>query len=219
MALDYDTAIAFIASIPIGRWTTYGDVAVAAGNPKAAHPIGQWLLGTGGSVPLYWRVINSHGKVPAGFLASTPGLPASPFEARKRLADEGVAFDGERASDRCRYRVEEWYAAGCPAGANVVKALLLAEVETYVEAQLSALPDRLEELRALAGKEELPADQIAVNLAIIAHIPRDIPAHNRLGRAYRHLGLIEQARAAFEAVIRLHPGDSIATKHLQQLDT
>jgi alkylated DNA nucleotide flippase Atl1 len=218
VALDYNTAIAFIASIPEGRWTTYGDVADAAGNPNAAHPVGQWLLGSGGAIPLYWRVINSKGKVPDGFIASTPGLPANPFEARDRLADEGVAFDGERASEQCRYTVEEWREAGCPSGAEAVAALLLAELETYVEGQIANSPGRLEDLRKLVNTEMLPADVVAVNRAIVADAPKDIPAHNRLGRAYQELGLIEQARAAFEAVIRLDPSNGIATKRLRELN-
>jgi alkylated DNA nucleotide flippase Atl1 len=217
VSLDYDTAMAFIASIPEGRWTTYGDVADAAGNRDAPRRIGEWLLESGGSIPLYWRVINSKGKVPGGFIASTPGLPANPVEARDRLGDEGVAFDGERASERCRYTVEEWRAAGCPSGADVVAARLLADVETFVEGQIANLPGRLEDLLELAGTETLLADAVAVNRAIIAHAPQDIPGHNRLGRAYQELGLIEHARAAFEAVIRLDPGNVIATKRLQEL--
>jgi cytochrome c-type biogenesis protein CcmH/NrfG len=102
-------------------------------------------------------------------------------------------------------------------GADVVAARLLADVETYVEGQIANLPGRLEDLLELAGTETLLADAVAVNRAIIAHAPQDIPGHNRLGRAYQELGLIEHARAAFEAVLRLDPGNMIATKRLQEL--
>ena len=155
--------------------------------------------------------------MPDGFIASTPGLPSNPVEARDRLAGEGVAFHGERASERCRYTVEQWRSAGCPSGAEVVAVRLLADVETYVEGQIANLPRRLEDLLALARTETLSADAVAVNRAIIAHAPQDIPARNRLGRAYQELGLIEHARTAFQAVIRLDPGNLIATKRLQEL--
>ena len=42
-------------------------------------------------------------------------------------------------------------------------------------------------------------------------------AHNRLGRAYQELGLIAHARAQFEMVTRLDPGNAIATKRLKEL--
>lgn len=155
--------------------------------------------------------------MPDGFIASTPGLPSNPVEARDRLAGEGVAFHGERASERCRYTVEQWRSAGCPSGAEVVAVRLLADVETYVEGQIANLPRRLEGLLELVGTETLLADTVAINHAIIAHAPEDIPAHIRLGRAYQELGLIEQARTAFEAVIQLDSGHGIATNRLQEL--
>jgi Flp pilus assembly protein TadD len=81
------------------------------------------------------------------------------------------------------------------------------------------LPGQLEDLRGLAASTKtLPADSVAVNRAIITHAPQDIPAHTRLARAYQELGLIEQARAALEAVIQLDPGNRIATNRLQQLN-
>ena len=126
-------------------------------------------------------------------------------------------FDGEHASERCRYTVEHWRAAGCPSGTEAVEAHLLAEVETYVERQIATLPDRLEDLYPLAGAENLPADAVAINRAIIARSPQNIPAHNRLGRAYQNLGLIAHARDAFETVVRLDPGNAIATKRLQDI--
>ena len=96
-------------------------------------------------------------------------------------------------------------------------ASLLSEVETYVEGQIANLPRRLEGLLELVGTETLLADTVAINHAIIAHAPEDIPAHIRLGRAYQELGLIEQARTAFEAVIQLDSGHGIATNRLQEL--
>lgn len=115
--------------------------------------------------------------MPPGLVASTPGLPRNPAEARDQLAAEGVTFDGARASERCRCTIEQWRAAGCPSGTEAV----------------------------------------AINRAIIARSPQDIPAHNRLGRAYQNLGLPEDARDAFEMVVRLDPGNAIATKRLREI--
>jgi tetratricopeptide (TPR) repeat protein len=179
--------------------------------------MGEWLRASGGSAPLYWRVINFRGEVPEGFIASTAGLPRDPVEARDRLMDEGVTFDGERASERCRYTIEQWRAAGCPSGGEAVEAHLLAEVEAYAERRIATLPDQLEDLLALAGADSVPADGVAVNRAVLARLPQDIPAHNRLGRAYQKLGLIAHARAAFETVVRLDPSNAIAKKRLEEI--
>ncbi len=217
MSLDYETAVAFISAIPPGRWTSYGDVADAAGNREAALRIGEWLMDSRGSIPFYWRVIYSDGEVPAGFIASAPGLPHNASEARDRLTEEGVVFSGGRASQRCRYRVEEWRAAGCPSGAKAAEAYLVADVEQYVEDELALLPGGLADLRSLAACQQLAADAVAVNRAIIRLSPKEIPAHNRLGRAYQELGLIAHARTEFETVTRLDPGNAIATKRLKEL--
>jgi 6-O-methylguanine DNA methyltransferase, DNA binding domain len=84
VALDYETAMAFIASVPKGCWTTYGDVADAAGNRDAARTIGEWLRESGGSIPVYWRVINANGEVPDRFIASTPPVRVYPAIQSKR---------------------------------------------------------------------------------------------------------------------------------------
>jgi tetratricopeptide (TPR) repeat protein len=70
----------------------------------------------------------------------------------------------------------------------------------------------------MAGTDTNPGDSVALNRAIIARAPDDVPAHNRLGRAYQELGLIEHARSAFDAVIRLDPTNVIARKRLQELN-
>lgn len=81
------------------------------------------------------------------------GLPRNPVEARERLAAEGVSFDGLRASEQCRYTIEQWRAAGSPSGADDAAAYLLAELEQFVEGQLASLPEQLEDLRTLAGTQ------------------------------------------------------------------
>lgn len=73
MSFDENAARSFIATIPEGSWTTYGNVADAAGNPDAAQHAGNWLRGSGGSIPFYWRVVDANGEVPPGFVVSALG--------------------------------------------------------------------------------------------------------------------------------------------------
>jgi methylated-DNA-protein-cysteine methyltransferase-like protein len=84
-------------TIPRGRVTTYGQLATAAGFPRAARLAGFALKNTPPGMKLPWhRVLNAQGKV------SFP--PRSPAwnEQRRRLAAEGVAFIGGRV-DLARY--------------------------------------------------------------------------------------------------------------------
>ncbi|MGO9976720.1 MAG: hypothetical protein ACLP01_28725 [Solirubrobacteraceae bacterium] len=155
--------------------------------------------------------------MPEGLIASAAGLPGDPVEARERLAREGVTFEGQRASERRRYTVEKWRAAGRPSCTEVVAARRLVEVQAYVERRIATLPSRLEDLKLLAGTETHPADAVAVNRAIIERAPDDVPAHNRLGRAYQELGPSEHAQTAFEAVIRRDPANAIARKRFKEL--
>ncbi len=110
-SLDLQAARDFIASIPPGRWASYGDVAAAAGNPLAGQPIGTWLSNKGGDVPNVYRVLNRFGEVSEGWKAATPGLPPGPDDVRGLLATEGVHLDAAgRASKDQRWSVDEWAA-------------------------------------------------------------------------------------------------------------
>jgi alkylated DNA nucleotide flippase Atl1 len=107
--LNYANAEAFIASIPDGCWTSFKDVATAAGNPDAAMPIGNWLRDSGGFVDKDWRVLRSDGYIPDGFVGHAPGLPHDAQSGRDLLRAEGVRFShaGE-ASETQRFRYEHW---------------------------------------------------------------------------------------------------------------
>jgi alkylated DNA nucleotide flippase Atl1 len=96
--LDFDAAKAFIAGVPAGRWTTYGDVAAAGGSPGGAQAIGTWLLRTSG-VPNVWRVLNRHGRVSKHWKGGDPGIPVTPAEVLERLREEGVHFDESGRAD------------------------------------------------------------------------------------------------------------------------
>jgi alkylated DNA nucleotide flippase Atl1 len=99
----------FIAAVPEGRWTTYGDVAEAAGNRRGAMAIGVWLLHSGGNVPFFWRVLTAQGYVPDTVRGGGVGLPHDAVAARDVLRGEGVEIDPRgRAPQHQRLRPEDW---------------------------------------------------------------------------------------------------------------
>lgn len=82
-------------AIPRGRVTTYGQLAAAAGFPRAARLAGYALKNTPPGMKLPWhRVLNAQGKI------SFPPRSKPWREQRRRLAAEGVAFIGGRVDLR-----------------------------------------------------------------------------------------------------------------------
>jgi alkylated DNA nucleotide flippase Atl1 len=92
-SLDFEKAAAFIAAVPPGTWTSYGDVAAAAGNRAGAQAIGMWALRRGHEIPGVHRMIRADGFVAEGFRAAAPGVPPDAPAARQLLQQEGVSFD------------------------------------------------------------------------------------------------------------------------------
>jgi len=111
VSLDLDAARAFIASIPEGRWTSYGDVAAAAGNSRAGQPIGTWLSNKGDDIPLVYRILNRRGEVSDGWRTVNPELPPTQEAVRQRLKAEGVRFRDQRADQEQRWTVEDMHAS------------------------------------------------------------------------------------------------------------
>lgn len=112
--MDLDMARQFIASVPKGRWTTFKDVAIAAGNKNGAQRIGQWLRHSDGTISNYWRVLNVRGLVPDAFVGGGTG-PREPVAARALLRQEGVSFDGAgHAVEAERFTVQDWRMTGQP---------------------------------------------------------------------------------------------------------
>jgi alkylated DNA nucleotide flippase Atl1 len=108
-SIDFKRAAAFIAAVPTGRWTTYGDVAKAGGADKGAQAIGDWLRREGDRVSHVYRVLKVDGFVADGFRPAGPGVPADEARVRDVLRNEGVAIDAQgRASEHQRFRLEDW---------------------------------------------------------------------------------------------------------------
>ncbi|MCW0317858.1 DNA base-flipping protein [Pantoea ananatis] len=88
-----------VAAIPFGSVTTYGDVALLAGSPRAARQVGGVLsrLPEGSTLPWH-RVINRHGAI------SLQGDRL--FRQREALEAEGVEVSdaGEIDLDHYRWR-------------------------------------------------------------------------------------------------------------------
>ena len=112
--VNKDDAESFIASIPSGRWASYGDVAAAAGSPLAAQAIGNWLRSEDTDIDLVYRVLHKTGEVSKHWKARDPRLPATPAEVRAKLIEEGVLFNGPKASQDHRWHAEDWLASQEP---------------------------------------------------------------------------------------------------------
>ena len=86
------------ASIPLGTWTTYGDVADAIGVPGAAQSVAN-LISTDDLVQNAHRVLRATGRISPGWTATAGG---GPEVARAKLDAEGVSFDGSERADSAR---------------------------------------------------------------------------------------------------------------------
>jgi hypothetical protein len=62
------------------------------------------------------------------------------------------------------------------------------------------------------------AEAAELNRQIIENSPKDVEAHNRLGKALIELGKFDEAREAYNHTLRLDPTNTIAQKNLQRLD-
>ncbi|MFJ9173874.1 DUF262 domain-containing protein [Streptomyces sp. NPDC102360] len=85
---------AILVAMPSGTWTSYGDIAELIGSHPV--PVGTHL-GTNSSVIGAHRVLNSEGKVSAGF-RWPDGVDRQP--PQELLVNEGVRFDASGRADR-----------------------------------------------------------------------------------------------------------------------
>lgn len=86
-----------VAAIPAGRVTTYGDVALLAGSPRAARQVGGVLSRLPEGTTLPWhRVVNRHGTI------SLQGDRL--LRQRDALAAEGIEVSDDGQLDLEAYR-------------------------------------------------------------------------------------------------------------------
>lgn len=120
MTMDLHRARRFIEAVPDGFWTTYKDVATAAGNSNGAMAIGTWLRNSGGAIKNCWRVLNVKGVVPDAFVGGGSG-PLDAVAARDLLRREGVWLDADgRARQRQRFTYEDWIRLQRDRGGGVI---------------------------------------------------------------------------------------------------
>ena len=91
---------AVVRQVPAGHVTTYGDVATVLGSPRVARQVGYALAALDDPGVPWHRVINAQGRI------SHRGDLVRAELQRRRLEDEGVAFDsgGRVALERHRWR-------------------------------------------------------------------------------------------------------------------
>ncbi len=90
--------INIVRSIPSGRVTTYGTVAVLAGLPRGARLVGGILHNVMDEIDLPWyRVINRHGFI------STKCLEHPKALQKKILRDEGIEVSKDFMVDLDKY--------------------------------------------------------------------------------------------------------------------
>ena len=89
--------LSVVRRIPPGRVATYGDVAAAAGRPRAARAVGNIMRDTGAQdVPAH-RVIAAAGRL--------GGYGGRPEMKRALLRAEGVIVSGDKVRD---FRARRW---------------------------------------------------------------------------------------------------------------
>ena len=87
-----------VASIPSGHVASYGQIAKMAGLPGHARFVGTTLAKLPRDTRLPWhRVVNAK-------LAIAPGGSGRFIEQKRRLRDEGVSFNGDRARPECHWQ-------------------------------------------------------------------------------------------------------------------
>lgn len=98
-----ERVLEFISLVPKGMVVSYGQVAAAAGSPRAARQVGGILkaLPSGSKLP-WWRVVNNEGKI------SIKGNWVAEKETQKKmLISEGVEVGKDFILDINKYRFKK----------------------------------------------------------------------------------------------------------------
>jgi len=118
----YRDVYALVARIPVGRVTTYGDIALALGRPRNARYVGQALAAlatytdaasaaSAADVPAH-RVVHSRGEISRAWENREPGLQAA------LLRDEGVTFTADGRVDLRRHICDLPSSHSCETGTS-----------------------------------------------------------------------------------------------------
>lgn len=99
MSGTFDLIYDIVRRVPYGRVTTYGQVAVMAGNPRLSRVVGYAMNSAPSDVPCH-RVVNRFGGMSDAF------LPLGRETHRMLLEMEGVTFDASGNVDIGRFM---WY--------------------------------------------------------------------------------------------------------------
>ncbi len=95
-----EQVFSFVAQIPPGMVTTYGDIARALGDPRGGRQVGWAIAGSPGGLDLpFHRVVNRDGFLSGGWAFGHPDV------MKQRLVSEGVPFADEHTVDikRCHW--------------------------------------------------------------------------------------------------------------------
>jgi alkylated DNA nucleotide flippase Atl1 len=102
--MDADRVRAVVESIPRGRWMSYSDVVVAAGeHPASARRLNQWLIRhapTG-----CHRVLKADGTIADNALGDAE-------KVRRKLRREGLKFPDDHADPAVQVRLDDVALAG-----------------------------------------------------------------------------------------------------------
>lgn len=85
-----ERVIQIIRAIPAGKVMSYGQVAAAAGSPRAARQVGGILRVSGLDALPWWRVINSQ-----GYISIKGSFEATPEVQKRLLLAEGVVVSAD----------------------------------------------------------------------------------------------------------------------------
>jgi alkylated DNA nucleotide flippase Atl1 len=107
--IDFTLAAEFIAAVPSGKWTSFGQVARAAGAEGGAIAIGDWLRRKGDTVPNVYRVLTVDGRVAEGFAPAGPNVPGDALTVRALLSREGVVIDAKGRANKAQcFHASQW---------------------------------------------------------------------------------------------------------------
>ena len=93
-----------------------------------------------------------------------------------------------------------------------------AASDSRISVRRAGLPSDVAELRALAEADGNAEDAVAINSAILEQAADDVVAMIRLGRAYQTLGLLDEAKQAFQQAVSHDPHNAIAKRRLEEVE-